>query len=80
MSKQHRLILLALLAATFSAAEARAQTDNRLALGMSVTSRVAGSETAGSSTDVGFEWRLGHQKQAWGWQTTLFNWFDSDVE
>ena len=80
MFKQHRVILLGLLAATFYAGEARAQTDNRLALGVSVTSRVAGSETAGSSSAVGFEWRLGHEKQAWGWQTSLFNWFDSDVE
>jgi hypothetical protein len=80
MFKHNRLILLGLLAATFYAGEARAQTDNRLALGMSVTSRLAGSETAGSSADVNFEWRLGHEKQAWGWQVTLFNWFDSDVE
>ena len=79
MLKQNRLILLGLLAATFHAGEARAQTDNRLALGISVTSRLAGSETAGSSSDVGFEWRLGHQKEAWGWQTSLFNWFNSDV-
>ena len=80
MFKQHRVILLGLLAATFSAGEARAQTDNRLALGASITARAAGSATAGSSADVGFEWRLGHQKEAWGWQTSLFNWFSSDVE
>ena len=80
MFTQHRVILLGLLAATFSANEAHAQTDNRLALGVSVTSRVASSDIAGSSSSVGFEWRLGHEKQAWGWQTSLFSWFDSEVE
>ena len=79
MSRKHRLVLLGLLAATVYAGEARAQTDNRLALGLSVTSRLASSDTAEGSAAVGFEWRLGHQKQAWGMQTSLFNWFDSDV-
>ncbi|MEO8259967.1 MAG: hypothetical protein ABI868_21660 [Acidobacteriota bacterium] len=80
MTTHNSLIFVALIAVSLCAAEARAQTDNRLALGASVTSRVASSDTAGSSASVGFEWRLGHQKQAWGWQTTLFNWFGSDVE
>jgi hypothetical protein len=80
MFKQRDLILLGLIFATFYAVEARAQTDNRLALGISVTTIAASSATASGSATVGFEWRLGHEKQAWGWQTSLFNWFDTDVE
>jgi hypothetical protein len=53
----------------FCASDARAQVDNRLAVGMSVS----------GSADVSFEMRIGHEHNAWGWQTSLFNWFDTDV-
>ena len=57
-----------------------AQTDNRLAVGASVTTRVTTSSDAGGGATVGFEWRLGHGTPGWGWQTSLFNWFDTDVQ
>ena len=57
-----------------------AQTDSRLAVGASVTTRVATSSDAGDSAAVGFEWRLGHATPGWGWQTSLFSWFDTGCE
>ena len=57
-----------------------AQTDSRLAVGASVTTRVTTSSEAGGGAAVGFEWRLGHGTPGWGWQTSLFSWFDTDVQ
>ena len=56
-----------------------AQTDSRLAIGASVTTRVTTSSEAKGSAAVGFEWRLGYATPGWGWQTSLFSWFDTDV-
>lgn len=69
-----------LLTASWRAPDARAQTDNRFAVGLGVTSRVAPSAESGSSADVGFEIRLGHETGGWGPQVSLFNWFDTDVD
>ena len=60
--------------------DAGAQTDNRLAVGMSVTARAASSSDAGGSADVGFELRLGPAKSGWGWQNSFFGWFDTAVQ
>jgi hypothetical protein len=60
--------------------DGRAQTDNRLAVGMSVTARAANSSDAGGSADVGFELRLGPAKAGWAWQNSFFGWFDTDVQ
>jgi len=69
----------ALLAGLLCAGTASAQIDNRLALGASVTTRLAEStESAGSST-LGLEIRLGHQHDGWGWQYSFFSWFDTGV-
>lgn len=63
-----------------SAASVSAQTDSRLAVGASVTTRVATSEEAGSGAAVNFEWRIGHAIAGWGPQLSLFSWFDTDVQ
>lgn len=65
---------------TLWASNANAQVDNRLALGMSVTSRLPDSDGASGSADVGFEIRIGHEKDGWGPQTSVFNWFDTGVK
>jgi hypothetical protein len=70
----------ALLALTIHVPEACAQVDNRLAVGMSVTSRIASSSSAAGTADVGFELRLGHQRPGWGPETSFFSWFDTDVQ
>jgi hypothetical protein len=59
--------------------QAVAQTDSRLAIGGSVTTRLATSSEAGGGADIGFEWRLGYAVPGWGWQNSLFSWFDSAV-
>ena len=59
---------------------AQAQTDSRLAVGGSVTTRVATSRDAGGSAAGGFEWRLGYAVPGWGVQNSIFGWFDSDVQ
>ena len=60
--------------------DAHAQTDNRLAVGMSVTARAASSADASGSADVGFELRLGPAKAGWNWQNSFFGWFDTSVQ
>src|SRR5262245_41766933 len=58
--------------------QAAAQTDNRVALGVSFTKRVAGSSEASDTISIGFQWRLGHKTSGWGWHYA-FNWFSTDV-
>src|SRR5207244_4241233 len=70
----------ALLALTIHVPEACAQIDNRLAVGMSVTSRIASSSSAAGTADVGFELRLGHERPGWGPEVSFFSWFDTDVQ
>jgi hypothetical protein len=62
-----------------SVCDARAQTDSRLAVGMSVTTRLASASDASGSADVGFELRIGHEGQGWTWQHPFFNWFNTGV-
>jgi hypothetical protein len=73
-------ISTAIAAMVFCAVDASAQTDSRLAVGASVTTRVARSSDASGGAAVGFEWRLGTGTPGWGWQTSLFSWFDTDVQ
>jgi hypothetical protein len=68
------------LAAMLWPASLSAQTDNRLGVGASVTTRVAGSSSTTSSSDVGFDVRLGHEHDGWGWAYSFFSWFDTDLE
>jgi hypothetical protein len=70
------LIILAVL----SSRTAAAQTDNRLAVGGSVTSRIAGSSATAASSAIGFELRLGHEEEHWGWVSSFFGWYDMDLE
>ena len=74
------IVSAALLVITLLAADTHAQTGNRLAVGMSLTSRIAGSSGTAGTSDVGFELRIGHEDKGWGWQESLFSWFDAGVE
>ena len=60
--------------------EAGAQTDSRLAIGGSVTVRAATSSEANGGVNAGFEWRLGYAVPGWGWQNSIFSWFDTGVQ
>ena len=74
-----RVILTAAVVTALSVSDARGQTDSRLAVGMSVTSRLASASDAGGGADLGFELRIGHEEQGWTWQHSFFNWFNSGV-
>jgi hypothetical protein len=74
------MVCATLVALILCASEARAQTDNRLAVGMSVTTRLASSSSAAGSADVGFELRIGHERPGWVPQVSFFSWFDTDVQ
>jgi hypothetical protein len=80
MSNRHPLKWFALVAFVCWPVVARAQTDNRLAVGGSVTTRIAGSSGADASSDVGFEVRIGHEGEEWGWAYSFFGWFDTDLQ
>src|SRR3954464_13206499 len=73
---QHRPALYVGVASILlSAPGVFAQTASRLAVGASVTTRVATSEESGSGAAINFEWRIGHAIPGWGPQLSLFNWF-----
>lgn len=62
-------------------APAHAQTNNKLALGLTFSTRRApdDSSVARDGHEVQLEWRFGHtQKSSWGWHYAL-NWFTTDV-
>jgi hypothetical protein len=80
MSKLGSTLCLAAASILLAASGAVAQTDSRLAVGASVTTRVAPSSDAGNGAAIGFEWRLGHATPGWGPQLQLFSWFDTDVQ
>jgi hypothetical protein len=67
------------IATLLSVCDVRAQTDSRLAVGMSVITRLASASDAGGSADVGLELRIGHEGQGWTWQHSFVNWFDTGV-
>jgi len=61
------------------AANARAQTTGKVAIGASFTNRTALGNGAGDSKGPGFAWRIGHDKTGWGWHYGL-NWFSTSVD
>jgi hypothetical protein len=73
-------LLAAILIMTCAARSAHAQTDNRLAVGGSVTSRIGGGGGADASSSVGFDWRIGHGHEGWGVEHSIFSWYDIGVE
>jgi hypothetical protein len=73
-------VICAFVVLVCSPVVAHGQSDNRLAVGGSLTSRIAGSAAAAASSDVGFELRIGHEHDGWGWAYSVFGWFDTDIE
>jgi len=80
MLKQLRVLPATTALMLLFVTQARGQTDSRLAVGGSLTTRAASSSEAGSSVSAGFEWRLGHAMEGWGVQNSIFSWFDTDVQ
>jgi hypothetical protein len=75
-----RVIWTVLVVAALPVCDAHAQTDSRLAVGMSVTARAISSSDASGSANLGFELRLGHGEPGWSWQNSFFGWFDTGVQ
>jgi hypothetical protein len=80
MFNAKRLIFLFLVAFIYPAPPADAQIDSRLAIGGSITTRVASSSDANGTVNLGFEMRIGHEQRGWGPQVSLFSWFDTGVQ
>jgi hypothetical protein len=81
MFARHSVVWTALLfVLMLRAPDASAQVDNRLAVGISVTTRIASSSSAAGTADLGFELRLGHERPGWGPEVSFFNWFNTGVE
>jgi hypothetical protein len=72
------LSLVAIAIAAFSSS-ARAQEENRLAVGVTYTARAADASGTHGSQGIGFAWRLGHGGTGWGWATGL-SWFSADID
>src|SRR5262245_54895147 len=72
--------LLVLLIAVFVPRPAAAQIGNRLAIGGSITIRVADAPDTVNNVNPGFEMRIGHEQPGWGWVPQLFGWFDLGVQ
>jgi len=67
-----------MVAVLWFASAAAAQEDNRIALGISYTTRAAPSIDAQGSGGIGLAWRFGHSETGWGWTTGL-GWFASAI-
>jgi hypothetical protein len=80
MLNYSRTLCLAAVCLGLRVCPVSAQTDSRLAVGASVTTRVTTSSETRGSAAIGFEWRLGYARPGWAWQTSLFNWFDTGVQ
>lgn len=74
-------VALAVIALPLCGSQASAQTGNRLALGLNFSTQQApdDSSVASGGHSVGFEWRIGHSKEGFGWQYGL-NWYSMDVD
>ena len=73
-----RVVCFLSVATLLTAADARAQDENRVAVGISYTGRVADSASARASRGIGLAWRIGHSHTGWGLATGL-GWFAADM-
>jgi hypothetical protein len=73
-----RAVLAALLVLAGGSHQARAQSDNRFALGANFSLRALADESARGHRGIGLLWRFGEGDTGWGWEWAL-NWFDADI-
>jgi hypothetical protein len=78
MRRSAAIVTLTLTALFATATLARAQDDNVLAVGASVTGRIAPTNDVAGSTSFGLAWRFGHSDPGWGVATGL-GWFATDI-
>ena len=58
---------------------AEAQIDNRVAVGVSVSPKIAPDGNLRGGAGVGFLWRLGNGSEGWGWKYSL-NWYSAELD
>ena len=78
MGRDGWLIWLALLG-VLTPAELLAQTKGRVAVGASMSSKLAAHSDSDGETNVGFLFRLGQGHEGWGWKYGL-NWYSTEIE
>ena len=78
MGRDGWLIWLALLGVLIPA-ELLAQTKGRVAVGASMSSKLAAHSDSDGETNVGFLFRLGQGHEGWGWKYGL-NWYSTEIE
>ena len=78
MRRDGWLIWLALLGVLIPA-ELLAQTKGRVAVGASMSSKLAAHSDSDGETNVGFLFRLGQGHDGWGWKYGL-NWYSTEIE
>jgi hypothetical protein len=69
--------VIALLCAGVS--NVSAQTGNRVAIGVSLSPKVAPDGDSRGGAGIGFLWRLGHGSEGWGWKYSL-NWYSAEID
>ena len=79
MTSSWRVIGAALLMMGCAAPQAYAQFENKLAVGLKATGRIADSSKTDGAVDIGIEWRWQHDRPGWAPQMELFNWFDTGL-
>jgi hypothetical protein len=77
--RQRLCALTGLVVALTCAQAADAQTQNRVAVGLALSSRPTLQDESAGHTSVGFTWRIGHSKTGWAWQYGL-GWYATDLE
>jgi hypothetical protein len=70
--------LAALLVLVGGSHSARAQSDNRFALGANFSLKALADESARGHRGIGLLWRFGEGDTGWGWHWAL-NWFHADI-
>jgi hypothetical protein len=70
--------VLSVLLVLMSAAQVRAQSDNRVALGANFSVRKLVDESARGHSGIGLLWRFGEGETGWGWEWAL-NWYSADI-
>jgi hypothetical protein len=69
---------LVLVLSAAGVVNAAAQTDNRVAVGVSISPKAAPDNDARGGAGIGFLWRLGNGSEGWGWKYSL-NWYSAEV-
>lgn len=74
-----RLGWLLVVSCAVAPAELSAQSTGRVAVGVSVSSKLASDPDAHGSPGIGVLYRLGHGRQGWGWKYGL-NWYSAELD